>query len=57
MKRVTFKCTIKNEQCDVKTLVVAENEVDALAQVMAKFKDINYSEEDVTITLFADGYK
>ncbi len=57
MSRTTFIGIIKNEQIDVKTLVVAENEADALVQVMAKFKDIDYTEDDVTITPFADEFK
>lgn len=57
MSRATFIGIIKNEQVDVKTLVVAENEADALVQVMAKFKDIEYNEDDITIKPFADGFK
>lgn len=52
MERTTYIGIIKNEKVDTKTLVVAENEADALAQVMAKFKDIEYTEDNVTIVPF-----
>lgn len=54
MKRMTYKCIIKNEWCDVKTLVVADDEADALAKVMVKFKDIEYTEQDVSISPFME---
>ena len=57
MRKRTFVGTINNESCDVKTLVVAENEADALVQVMAKFPNIEYTEEDVTITPFSASQK
>lgn len=52
MKRITYKCIINNELCDVKTLVVADDEADALAKVMVKFKDIEHTEQDVSISPF-----
>lgn len=52
MSRAIYKCVIKNEQCDVKTLVAAENEADTLAKVTEKFKDIEYTEKDVAVSLF-----
>ena len=55
MDRSTYIGIIKNEKVYTKTLVVAENEADALNQVMAKFAEIEYTEEDVTITPFAAG--
>lgn len=55
MDRSTYIGIIKNEKVYTKTLVVAENEADALKQVMAKFAEIEYTEEDVTITPFAAG--
>lgn len=55
MARTTYIGIIKNEKIDTKTLVVAENEADALAQVLEKFSDIEYTKEDVTITPFTAG--
>lgn len=50
---MVFKCVIYNEQCDLKTLIVADSEEDALAKVMVRFGDLQYTEEDVTVSLFA----
>lgn len=54
MSKTAYIGHIKNEQCDVKTIVMAENEAEAMQLILAKFKDIEYSEQDVTICLFSD---
>lgn len=57
MDKTTYIGIIKNDECDVKTIVNAENESDALKMVMGKFKDtLKYTEDDVTITRFSEVY-
>jgi len=55
MGKTTYIGIIKNDECNTQTLVTAENENDALVQVLEKFKtSINYSKDDVTIIRFSD---
>ncbi len=55
MNQTMYIGHIKNDECDIKTIVKAENEADALKQVMEKFKNsLNYTEKDITIVLFSD---
>lgn len=57
MNKTVYIGIIKNDECDVKTIVKAENEADALKQVAEKFKDsLNYLEEDITIIPFSEKY-
>ena len=57
MDRITYIGIIKNTMVDIKTLVVAKSESEALVQVMAKFSNIEYTEDDVTITPFSATHK
>ena len=55
MGKATSIGIIKNDECDTQTLVVAENEIDAMEQVLEKFKtSLHYTQEDVTILRFSD---
>lgn len=55
MSKTTFIGIIKNDECDLQTLVTAENETEALGMVLEKFKtSIHYTEKDVTIVRFSD---
>lgn len=57
MSRTMYIGIIKNNECDIKTIVDAENEADALKKVLEKFKtSLNYTEDDVTIVRFSDVY-
>lgn len=57
MNKTVYIGIIKNDECDVKTLVKAENEADALKQVAEKFKDsLKYTEKDITIIPFSEKY-
>jgi len=60
MSRIAYIGSVKNEQVDVKTIVMAESEDEARAKVIEKFKsglgDV-FKEDEVEITLFADNYK
>lgn len=52
---MTYIGIIKNDECDTQTLVTAENEDEALTQVLEKFKtSLNYTKDDVTIRRFSD---
>ena len=60
MSRIAYIGSVKNEQVDVKTIVMAESEDDARAKVIEKFKSglgDAFKEDEVEITLFADNYK
>lgn len=60
MNRTVYIGIIKNDQYDVKTLVVAENSEDAKQKVLEKFKSdfgTYFHEDDVSVRLFADGQK
>lgn len=55
MGKTTYIGIIKNDECDTQTLVVAENEMDAMEQVLEKFKtSLHYTKDDVTIRRFSD---
>lgn len=54
MSKIAFIGHIKNEQCDMKTIVMAENEKEAMQLILAKFNNIEYSEQDISICLFSD---
>lgn len=57
MARETYIGVIQNDECDTKTLVVAENEADAMEQVLEKFRtSLHYTKDDVTIIRFSDIY-
>lgn len=58
MNKTTYIGIIKNSECDVKTIVKAESESDALKMVMEKFKDtLNYASNDVTILRFSEVHR
>lgn len=55
MEKTTFIGIIKNDECDTQTLVTAANEIDAMEQVLEKFKtSLRYTKDDVTIIRFSD---
>lgn len=55
MAKETYIGIIKNEECDTQTLVVAEDESDAMEQVLEKFgNSLRYTKDDVTILRFLD---
>lgn len=55
MAKETYIGIIMNDECDTQTLVVAENEVEAIEQVLEKFKtSLRYTKDDVTILRFSD---
>lgn len=55
MNKTVYIGIIKNAGCDTQTLVKAENEAEALQQVLEKFKpSLNFTEDDVTIVRFSD---
>lgn len=55
MAKETFIGKIKNSECDTQTLVIAENEAEALELVLAKFRNsLRYTKDDVTILRFSD---
>ena len=55
MAKETYIGIIKNDECDTQTLVVAENEDEAMEQVLKKFKtSLRYTKDDVTIIRFSD---
>lgn len=57
MNKTIYIGIIKNDECDLKTLVQAENKEDALKQVLEKYKDsLSYTEKDITIISFAEKY-
>lgn len=57
MNKTVYIGIIKNDECDVKTIVSAENEEDALKQVLEKFKDsLSYTEKDITIVPFSENF-
>ena len=60
MRRIAYIGSVKNEQVDVKTIVMAESEDEARSKVIEKFKSglgDAFKEDEVEITLFADNYK
>lgn len=55
MAKETYIGIIKNDECATQTLVIAENETDALELVLAKFKNsLRYTRDDITILRFSD---
>lgn len=55
MAKETFIEIIKKDEYDTQTLVVAENEADAMELVLEKFKtSLRYTKEDVTILRCSD---
>lgn len=55
MSKTTYIGYIKNDECEMNTLVVAENEVAAMEQVLEKFKtSLKYTKGDITIVRFSD---
>lgn len=55
MAKETYIGIIKNEEYDTQTLVVAEDESDAMEQVLEKFgNSLRYTKDDVTILRFLD---
>lgn len=56
--RRTFVGIICNDQCDIKTLVLAENAAAARARILDRFGaglGKTYREEDLKIIAFGDG--
>lgn len=59
MDRIVFIGHIKNDICNIKTLVVAETGLEALEKVIDKFSeglDVTYQRSDVCVYPFASGY-
>ena len=57
MNRRTYVGIIQNDICDIKTLVLAEDAVEAKAKVLRHFGDAlgkTYREEDLTIIAFGE---
>lgn len=55
MAKETYIGIIKNDECDTQTLVIAENEENAMEQVLEKFKtSLQYTKDDVTILRFSE---
>ena len=55
MGKTTYIGIIKNDECDTQTLVVAKNEMDAMEQVLEKFKtSLHCTQDDITILRFSD---
>ena len=53
----TYIGVIKNETCNLRTLVNAENEMEALKQVAEKFMStLVYAEKDIAIMPFSTKY-
>ena len=60
MGRTAYIGSVKNEQVDIKTIVLAESEEEARIKVIDKFKKglgDTFQEDEIEITLFADNYK
>lgn len=59
MGRTAYIGSVKNEQVDIKTIVLAESEEEARIKVIDKFKKglgDTFQEDEIDITLFADNY-
>lgn len=55
MAKETYIGIIKNDECDTQTLVIAENEENAMEQVLEKFKtSLRYTKDDVAILRFSE---
>ena len=57
MNRRTYVGIIQNDICDIKTLVLAEDAVEAKTKVLRHFGDAlgkTYREEDLTIIAFGE---
>lgn len=55
MAKETYIGVIEGDECGTRMLVFAENEADAMEQVMEKFKtSLHYTKDDVAILRFSD---